>query len=104
MATLTFHGAAQEVTGSCHLLESPALGRVLLDCGLHQGGDAVERMHEDTLPFDPQHIDAVVLSHAHLDHSGRLPLLVNRGFSGPIHCTEATVDLLELMLEDAAGL
>ncbi|TVO58786.1 MBL fold metallo-hydrolase RNA specificity domain-containing protein [Denitromonas halophila] len=104
MATITFHGAAQEVTGSCHLLESPALGRVLLDCGLHQGGDAVERLHEETLPFDPHAIDAVVLSHAHLDHSGRLPLLVNRGFDGPIHCTEATVDLLELMLEDAAGL
>ena len=104
MATLSFHGAAQEVTGSCHLLESPALGRVLLDCGLHQGGDAVERLHEETLPFDPHAIDALVLSHAHLDHSGRLPLLVNRGFSGPIHCTEATVDLLELMLEDAAGL
>ncbi|MFV0664106.1 MBL fold metallo-hydrolase RNA specificity domain-containing protein [Denitromonas sp.] len=104
MATLTFHGAAQEVTGSCHLLESPALGRVLLDCGLHQGGDAVDRQHQDTLPFDPRTIDAVVLSHAHLDHSGRLPLLVNQGFDGPIHCTEATVDLLELMLEDAAGL
>ncbi len=104
MATLTFHGAAQEVTGSCHLLESPALGRVLLDCGLHQGGDTLDRELEASFAFDPRSIDAVILSHAHLDHSGRLPLLVRQGFGGPIHCTEATADLLELMLEDAAGI
>lgn len=104
MATLTFYGAAQEVTGSCHLLESPALGRVLLDCGLHQGGDALDRELEASFAFDPRAIDAVILSHAHLDHSGRLPMLVRQGFAGPIHCTEATADLLELMLEDAAGL
>ena len=104
MATLSFHGAAQEVTGSCHLVESPALGRVLLDCGLHQGGDALDRELEALFPFDPRSIDALILSHAHLDHSGRLPMLVRQGFGGPIHCTEATADLLELMLEDAAGL
>lgn len=104
MATVTFHGAAQEVTGSCHLLESPALGRVLLDCGLHQGGGRLDRELEASFAFDPRSIDAVILSHAHLDHSGRLPLLVRQGFGGPIHCTDATADLLALMLKDAVGL
>ena len=70
MATITFFGAAQEVTGSCHLLEGPGVGRVLLDCGMHQGGDAVDRIQDEEFAFDPATIDAVVLSHAHLDHSG----------------------------------
>lgn len=104
MATITFYGAAQEVTGSCHMLESPACGKVLLDCGLHQGGDAVERIHNERFAFNPADIDAVVLSHAHLDHCGMLPLLVHRGFEGPIYCTRATADLLPIMLHDAAGL
>ncbi|MDP4652489.1 MAG: MBL fold metallo-hydrolase, partial [Haliea sp.] len=104
MATLTFYGAAQEVTGSCHLLESKACGRVLLDCGLRQGGDAVERIHNERFSFRPDSIDAVVLSHAHLDHCGMLPLLVHQGFKGPIYCTRATADLLPIMLHDAVGL
>ena len=104
MATITFYGAAREVTGSCHLVESPALGRVLLDCGMHQGGDAVERMQDERFAFDPSSIDAVVLSHAHLDHSGMLQRLYQGGFRGPIHCTNATVELLDIMLKDAAGL
>lgn len=104
MATLTFHGAAREVTGSCYLLQSPALGTVLLDCGMHQGGDAVERIQRETFTFDPRSIDAVILSHSHLDHTGLLPKLVNRGFSGPVHCTAATADLLEVLLNDSAGL
>ena len=104
MATLTFHGAAEEVTGSCHLLESAATGRVLLDCGMHQGGDAVERLRDERFVFDPGSIDAVVLSHAHLDHSGLLPRLVHEGFEGPILCTSATAELLEVMLKDAVGL
>ncbi|HBX36797.1 MAG TPA: MBL fold metallo-hydrolase, partial [Pseudohongiella sp.] len=58
MAKLTFYGAAQEVTGSCYLLESPALGKILLDCGMHQGGDAVDRVHEESFPFNPAEIDA----------------------------------------------
>ncbi len=62
MATLTFHGAAQEVTGSCHLLETRQGGRILLDCGMHQGGDAVERIQDETFPFDPADIDVVPLS------------------------------------------
>ena len=104
MAQLTFCGAAEEVTGSCHMLDSPALGRVLLDCGLHQGGDAVERLRDEHFAFDPASIDAVILSHAHLDHSGLLPRLVHEGFDGPIICTTATAQLLDVMLNDAVGL
>lgn len=104
MATLTFHGAAQEVTGSCHLLQSPALERILLDCGMRQGGDGLESIHNNKFTFNPTTIDAVILSHAHLDHSGLLPQLVHQGFNGPIFCTEASADLLEIMLHDAAGL
>lgn len=104
MATITFHGAAQEVTGSCHLLESPALGRVLLDCGLQQGGEALDRYHQQEFPFSPASIDAVILSHAHLDHSGMLHKLVHQGFNGDIYCTKATADLLAIMLKDSVGL
>ena len=104
MATMTFHGAAQEVTGSCHLLESPAIGRVLLDCGVRQGGDALNRVQDEGFPFEPASIDAVILSHVHLDHSGLLPSLVHQGFSGPILCTDSSRGLLRILLEDAAGL
>ena len=104
MATITFLGAAQEVTGSCHLLESPAVGRVLIDCGMHQGGDAVERIQDEHFEFDPASIDAVLLSHAHLDHSGLLPRLYHEGFRGSIHCTRATAELLDVMLHDSVGL
>ncbi len=104
MATVTFLGAAREVTGSCHLLESAACGRLILDCGMHQGGDAVRRLARDNFAFDPASLDAVILSHAHLDHCGLLPKLVNQGFSGPIYCTAASADLLGIMLRDAADL
>ncbi|MBN7820551.1 MBL fold metallo-hydrolase RNA specificity domain-containing protein [Bowmanella yangjiangensis] len=104
MATIQFLGAAQEVTGSCHLLESEQIGKVLLDCGMHQGGDIIDRLENEDFEFNPHSIDAVVLSHAHLDHSGMLPKLVNQGFNGPIYCTQATVDLLDIMLRDSAGL
>lgn len=104
MATLTFHGAAREVTGSCHLLEAPSIGRLLLDCGMRQGGDAVDRVQDERFAFDPRAIDAVVLSHAHLDHSGMLPRLYAAGFSGPLYCTPATAELLDIMLRDAVGL
>lgn len=98
-----FHGAAGEVTGSCHEVEA-AGHRLLLDCGLIQGGREDEARNRAPFGFDPAAIDAVVLSHAHIDHCGRLPLLVRRGFRGPIHCTAATADLLRIMLEDSARL
>ncbi len=106
MAKLTFLGAAQQVTGSCYLLETPALGRVLLDCGMHQGADHDhgEAQPGTHLTFAPDKIDAVILSHAHLDHSGLLPVLANQGFHGPIYCTRATARMLDVMLHDSAGI
>ena len=104
MAKLQFLGAAQEVTGSCHLLETETLGKVLLDCGMHQGGNAVDRISEETFNFNPPEIACLILSHAHLDHSGLIPLLVSQGFEGPIYCTVGTSKLLPVMLHDAFGL
>ena len=75
-----------------------------MDCGLHQGGDAVERVRDERFPFNPADIDAVILSHAHLDHCGLLPKLFHEGFTGPIICTRATAELLEIMLRDSVGL
>ncbi|HAI60078.1 MAG TPA: MBL fold metallo-hydrolase [Xanthomonadaceae bacterium] len=98
-----FHGAAGEVTGSCHEVEA-AGHRLLLDCGLIQGGREDEARNRDEFGFDAGAIDAVVLSHAHIDHCGRLPLLVKRGFRGPIWTQRATADLLKVMLEDSARL
>ncbi|MGH7592339.1 MAG: MBL fold metallo-hydrolase RNA specificity domain-containing protein [Gemmatimonadales bacterium] len=98
---ITFWGAAGQVTGSCHLLEWNGR-RVLLDCGLFQGHRDETTRFNTTLDFDPRQLDAVVLSHAHIDHSGRLPLLVSRQFDKPIHATSATRDLCASMLPDAA--
>jgi metallo-beta-lactamase family protein len=101
--TVQILGAAGTVTGSKHLV-SAGERRVLLDCGLFQGLKALRERNWQPLPLDPATLDAVVLSHAHIDHSGALPLLVRRGFRGPIHCTPATADLLEVLLLDAAHL
>jgi len=98
---LTFWGAAGQVTGSMHLLEA-AGARVLLDAGLFQGHRAEAAALNANLPFDARRIDAVVLSHAHMDHIGRLPLLVRHGYHGPIYATPATRDLAAVMLPDAA--
>jgi metallo-beta-lactamase family protein len=98
---ITFHGAAGQVTGSMHLLEA-AGARILLDAGLFQGRRAEARLLNANLPIDPRRIDAVILSHAHIDHAGRLPLLVSHGFHGPIYATAATRDLCAIMLPDAA--
>ncbi|MGB5326073.1 MAG: MBL fold metallo-hydrolase [Pseudomonadales bacterium] len=103
MATLTFLGAIEGVTGSMYLLETES-SRVLLECGLFQGGREVERLNAQPFPFDPAGIDAVILSHAHLDHSGRLPLLVSQGYQGDIFMTWSTCDLIDVLLNDAAGL
>jgi metallo-beta-lactamase family protein len=100
---LEFFGAAGEVTGSCHILHVNGR-KVLLDCGLIQGSRRDEARNADPFPFDARDIDAVVLSHAHLDHCGRLPLLVKRGFRGPIHAQEASCELTAILLADAAYL
>lgn len=98
---ITFYGAAGEVTGSKHLIDT-GTHKVLLDCGLEQGKDASK--HQDVLPFDARSIDAVCISHAHLDHIGLLPVLIKQGYRGKIYSTSATRDLSELILLDSAHL
>jgi len=96
-------GAAREVTGSCYLATNQQ-SKVLVECGMIQGGrDRHERNRED-FDFDPAEIDALVLTHAHIDHSGRIPLLVKRGFRGPIFAHPATIELCRVMLRDSAFL
>jgi len=103
MPSLTFLGAARTVTGSKHLLEIDG-HRILFDCGLFQGLKELRERNWAALPVPPDSIDAVVLTHAHIDHSGWLPRLVAGGFKGPIHCTGGTADLCKLVLPDAAHL
>ena len=97
---LTCWGAAGEVTGSMHLLEIGPK-RILLDCGLFQGRREEARKKNENFPLDVHDIDVVVLSHAHIDHTGRLPLLIKLGYAGPIFCTSATRDLASVMLPDS---
>ncbi|MBP8264743.1 MAG: MBL fold metallo-hydrolase, partial [Pseudomonas sp.] len=101
MALLTFLGAIQQVTGSCYLIESRDGAKVLLECGMRQGRREDVEGNRAPFPFDPASLQAVVISHAHLDHSGLLPRLVASGYNGPIYATEATCELLELMLLDS---
>ncbi len=98
---IKFCGASIGVTGSCHLITTDK-HQILLDCGQFQGGKSMEAMNEEPFPFDPENVECVLLSHAHIDHCGRLPLLVKRGFKGLIYCTDATADLLDVMLKDSA--
>jgi metallo-beta-lactamase family protein len=100
--TITFHGAAGMVTGSKHLLDLPDGKRLLLDCGMFQGEGPASDALNRRFGFDPATIDALVLSHAHIDHSGLIPRLVAEGFRGPIYATEATRDLCEILLADSA--
>jgi metallo-beta-lactamase family protein len=100
-ATVTFWGAAQMVTGSMHLLESGKT-KILLDCGLNQGRREEARQRNIRFPFHPHQVEAVLISHAHIDHCGNLPTLLRQGFTGPIYCTKATLDLLRVMLVDSA--
>src|SRR5512138_718992 len=97
---LIFLGAAGTVTGSKYLLEH-AGRRVLVDCGLFQGYKQLRLLNWEPLPFEPREIDAVLLTHAHLDHSGALPLLVRQGYRGPVFATPATIDLCALLLPDS---
>ena len=100
---LSFHGADRGVTGSCHLLEC-AGKKILIDCGLYQGGREIVEENAAPFGFDPADIDYLLLTHAHLDHCGRIPLLVKRGFTGEIIATAATVELARLVMLDSAGL
>ena len=97
---IQFCGASDGVTGSCHLIRTEK-HQILLDCGQFQGGKVEEQKNFEEFPFDPTEIDCMILSHAHIDHCGRIPLLVKRGFKGDIYCTDATADLLEVMLKDS---
>ena len=97
-----FYGAAQMVTGSKHLLTLESGKRILLDCGMFQGrGKQTQEMNAH-FGFDPREVDILILSHAHIDHSGLIPLLVKEGFKGPIYATPPTIDLCEIMLADSA--
>ena len=100
---ITFRGAAQTVTGSMHEVEARGR-RYLLDCGLFQGRRQEARERNTGFPFAPREVESVVLSHAHIDHSGNLPSLYKHGFRGPIHTTPATKDLCASMLMDSAFL
>lgn len=100
---LTFLGATGTVTGSKYLLEDGGK-KFLIDCGLFQGLKELRLRNWEKLPIDPASIDAVILTHAHIDHSGYLPLLVKNGFKGPVYCSSATADLCDILLPDSAHL
>ncbi|MGA0525170.1 MBL fold metallo-hydrolase, partial [Escherichia coli] len=89
-------GATETVTGSKYVLETGAR-RVMVDCGLFQGYKSLRLRNWDTMAVNPHHIDAVVLTHAHIDHSGYLPLLVRNGFRGPVYCTKGTAELCNIL-------
>jgi len=103
MARLTFYGATDGVTGSCYLLETDK-AKVLLECGMFQGGREAEEANRESFAFSVRELDAVVLSHAHIDHSGRLPKLSAEGYGKDVYMTIPTRDLLEIMLKDSASL
>ena len=100
---IRFLGANTSVTGSCHLITTNN-HKFLLDCGQFQGSDEMDELNAGAFDFDPAEIEFLILSHAHIDHSGRIPLLVKRGFKGKIYCTDATADLLVVMLKDSASI
>ena len=100
---IAFHGADQGVTGSCHYIEC-AGKRILVDCGLYQGGRELDEENANAFGFDPQAIDYLLLTHAHLDHCGRIPLLSSRGFQGEIITTAASRELARLVMLDSANL
>jgi metallo-beta-lactamase family protein len=97
---LKFHGAARTVTGSCYMIETDT-AKVLVDCGMFQGARTETELNYRDFPFDPKTITALVLTHAHIDHTGLVPKLVKHGYSQPIHTTHGTKDLCAIMLPDS---
>jgi metallo-beta-lactamase family protein len=98
---LSFHGGVGTVSGSCHLLQAGGVN-ILVDCGLFQGGSDIEKKNHEPFGFDPASIDYLLLTHGHLDHCGRIPVLVKRGFQGKIICTAGTFDIAKIILMDSA--
>ena len=94
-------GAARTVTGSCYIVECGGC-RFAVDCGMHQGSAEIDKRNYDSGPYRPKELDFILLTHAHIDHSDLLPRLVKDGFTGPVYCTEPTLDLLDIMLRDSA--
>jgi len=103
MAKLTFYGAAGTVTGSKYLIESEGR-KILIDCGMFQGLKELRDLNWQEPPFDAGGIDACIITHAHIDHIGYLPRIVNKGFNKPVYCSRGTSDLMKLSLPDAARL
>jgi metallo-beta-lactamase family protein len=101
--TLTFHGAAGTVTGSCYRLDFGGRS-ILVDCGMFQGDKTLKQLNYEPWPFNPRAIDAVLLTHAHIDHSGLVPKLAKAGYAGPVHATAGTADLLQFMLPDSGSI
>ena len=98
---IAFLGAAQTVTGSCFVIQTEK-SRFAVDCGMFQGNSAFEERNFDTANYRPEELDFILLTHAHIDHSGLLPRMVKHGFKGSIYCTAPTADLAAIMLEDSA--
>src|SRR3989338_1636622 len=103
MAKISFFGGAEEVTGACYLIETSS-AKILVDCGLFQCPGVCEKKNFDPFPFNPADMNAVFITHAHTDHTGRLPKLIRDGFRGSIYSTPATRELARLMLDDSLGL
>ena len=98
---ITFMGAARTVSGSCYILECGDK-RFALDCGLHQGNKEIEKRNWNFDEYNAKNLDFILITHAHIDHSGLLPALVSKGYRNPVYCTAPTKDLLEIMLLDSA--